>query len=540
MKKITLTLFCFGLLLLFAAPGQAQAVSDQGICNSALVGGSLGSATGCGALITVTAVDGNGKAIAFTMTIPNNTGTQAGNGNPYDGTEDLLVGVLNNSNGYLNSLPLTSSDTRFGGIFGFDGDGPCNFTGGAADCFNDSSEDPYDYEGPGNTLNRDPGTACGLGTCFTSGTVNFTPPLAPASSCVEACLDSTWFALEGTPNSLTLTSEMQTLTFTGGQNNQTQTASFGTGGSAHTIGHTIPVVKNTFTINETANYVDTEFSNGGISGPGIVDGICEFPAPNPVPDNDLDCREAAGGFVFQTLNNGDQVVPHALPYHNGQAVWYRASTTAVAGTDYTGPVADVWTFATNPSLTSSPVNTEYTPGWNNQNGRVYDRPGTNANNPFVADITDYFDGEPGAGGHQPTLNDWVLAAVPNPEPGAADTEITLLPLPKPSPATYIKGLAMPVSFLLVNAKTFAPDPTALISPNMVNISTQDSSGNTIPVQFQKGFPTSFTCLVLGKAGCVGIYSVVISSTPYQKGQVYNMQIGSDLFTTPVNLPFVVK
>ena len=70
MKKITLTLFCFGLLLLFAAPGQAQVVSDQGICNSALVGGSLGSATGCGALITVTAVDGNGNAIAFTITVP--------------------------------------------------------------------------------------------------------------------------------------------------------------------------------------------------------------------------------------------------------------------------------------------------------------------------------------------------------------------------------------------------------------------------------------------------------------------------------------
>ncbi|MGA8619887.1 MAG: hypothetical protein WB660_15375, partial [Candidatus Sulfotelmatobacter sp.] len=101
------------LLLVLAGMGSAtnlwaQTISDQGICNGALISGTLGSATGCGAVITVTAVNGAGQATAFTVTIPNNTGASgnAGNGNPYDGDDDILVGIVNNSTGNLRSITL--------------------------------------------------------------------------------------------------------------------------------------------------------------------------------------------------------------------------------------------------------------------------------------------------------------------------------------------------------------------------------------------------------------------------------------------------
>jgi hypothetical protein len=568
-KKISAILCCAAFVLV-TAPAWAQ--SDNGYCYGALVSeGFLGDADGCGAVITVTSVDSKGNANAWSVTIPNNSGTP-GNGNPYDGVDDILVGIVNNSGSTLNSITLTSSDTTFGGIFGFDGDGPCNWAfelyGVSTDCFNGapSESDPYDYAGPNNEFTNITNTSCTTtenGLCATSGTVTFF-----TAQCDDTCTQTqgigpganTWFGLEGTPNSLMLTSEMQTLTYTAGTN-ETQTATFGSGDSLHTAAYTIPTVYDTFTVTVTANYVNTEFSTGGQTGIGIADGVCEANSPNngtvngvtQYPDYDLDCREAAtGAFVFYTFPNGDKVVPHAFPYHNGQAVWYRATTTAVAvsqgGHDYAGPVNDYWSWEVNPNLTTPPVNPEYAPGWNEANGRVYDRPGTlansttpNPNNAFVADITTYFQ-DPGGGGQQKTLNDWVLAAMPNPEPGNADTEVTLLPLPKPSPAPYVAGLPMPVSFALVNSTTKKFDPKALTFPNTVNISTsistQNSPGNNIPLQFPAGLPTTFQCVMLNST-CTGVYGIVLSSAPYKKGVVYNMQIGSDLFA-PVNIPFVVK
>src|SRR5271169_6065822 len=120
------------VLLLVAGMGYAQDAAYSDPCTPAL---PLGSAKGCGALITVTVVDGNGNAVAFTVTIPNNGGG-AGNGNPYDGTEDTLVGIVNSSGGFLNSITLSATDTTFGGIFSFDQDGPCGYKGSTQDCFN--------------------------------------------------------------------------------------------------------------------------------------------------------------------------------------------------------------------------------------------------------------------------------------------------------------------------------------------------------------------------------------------------------------------
>lgn len=167
------------LLLVFAGMGPATNLwADQ--CSSAI---PVGSATGCGALITVSAVDGTGKATAFTV-------TNLGNGNPYDGTEDTLFGIVNNSGSTLNSIFLSSPDTTFGGIFFFDGDGPCAFNP-TADCFG-SVETRTGYEGPNNTFTA-------ISADKTSGTVSFTTGIPPTGS--------TWFALEGTPASLGQTIE---------------------------------------------------------------------------------------------------------------------------------------------------------------------------------------------------------------------------------------------------------------------------------------------------------------------------------------------
>ena len=173
MKRAAFSMLCCALLMLFAAPAWA----DQ--CSSPTVGvgtGVVGNANGtdtCGAVIIVSGVDGFGKANSFTV-------LAAGNGNPYDGTEDTLIGVQNSSGATLNSIPLSGTN-----IFGFDGDGPCNtiyHSPAYAWC---ATAGFTGYEGPDNTFSFDGSN---------SGTVNFTTGIADGGS--------TWFALEGTPQSI--------------------------------------------------------------------------------------------------------------------------------------------------------------------------------------------------------------------------------------------------------------------------------------------------------------------------------------------------
>ncbi len=242
------------LFLLFVLAGMSSvpnlwAAASQDPCTPAL---PLGSASGCGALITVTAVDGNGNAIAFTVTIPNN-----GNGNPYDGDDDTLVGVINSSGAALNSMTLTSTDTSFGGIFGFDQDGPCGYNGSSTDCFNGAEErvDPGDYQGPNNTFSVGDGTSCsGFGTCYTNGTVNFLSAIPVGGS--------TWFALEGIPQSLTEITQtgqpinpnnpanlFQPFVFNNTADQQVEidfdyTTAYNTNGDLNVVTNTIPTVAN--------------------------------------------------------------------------------------------------------------------------------------------------------------------------------------------------------------------------------------------------------------------------------------------------------
>jgi hypothetical protein len=176
------------------AQGGLPPAHDQ--CAAPTVGtgtGVVGSANGvntCGLLIKVTQVDGNGNATTFTVTSSNPNGVPPNNGNPYDGTQDTLVGVQNNSGANLNSIPLTSSTTAFG----FDGDGPCNPTYHTPAYPWCSNTGFTGYEGPVNTFTN-------ISADHTSGTVSFTTAIPNGGS--------TWFALQGNPNSLTAPPMMQ-------------------------------------------------------------------------------------------------------------------------------------------------------------------------------------------------------------------------------------------------------------------------------------------------------------------------------------------
>jgi hypothetical protein len=124
-------------------------------------------------LITINA---NGSA---TVTVPDST--------PYENSEDVLVGVKNNSTGSVSSLALTGS-----GIFGFDGDGICIYTFVGSSYCNASQTagtDPGDYQGPTSTFSSTNGN---------TGSVNFNPAIGAGGV--------SYFSLEGVPtNSLAAT-----------------------------------------------------------------------------------------------------------------------------------------------------------------------------------------------------------------------------------------------------------------------------------------------------------------------------------------------
>ena len=237
MKKMAFTILCVALLMLVAAPAWA----DQ--CTAPTVGGvGIGTVTGtnpphpvtgCGALITVFAVDNGGNATAFTVT------TVSGTGNPYDGVEDTFVGVQNSSGaGAPNLTSIALSSSTLGTPFGFDGDGPCNTTYHAQpySWCTPTYSDPNGYEGPDNTFAI---------TDAMHGTVNFPVPIPNGGS--------TWFALEGSPLSFGTISQTQTLepgvqmTYPAGQDNSKWTSGPTSAGGEQLTVTAVPFPQASFT-----------------------------------------------------------------------------------------------------------------------------------------------------------------------------------------------------------------------------------------------------------------------------------------------------
>lgn len=141
--------------------------------------------TDCGYILTI----GPGNVVT--------TSVVAG-ANPYDGSDDALIGVVNNSGAAFTGAITLSGTGNGGGIFGFDGDGICTFIGpGASDasamgsyCSSAATfgTDPDDYAGPLNTFSN-------ISADYTTGDVDITGLAAGAS---------TFFSLEGAPSTLNI------------------------------------------------------------------------------------------------------------------------------------------------------------------------------------------------------------------------------------------------------------------------------------------------------------------------------------------------
>jgi hypothetical protein len=100
----------------------------------------------------------------------------------YDGSDDALVGIVNNSGATYNGSIALSGTGNGGGIFAFEGDGICIYTS-APYC----STAATGYEGPLTTFSN-------INSTGTSGLVNV---LGLASGA------NTYFSLESSPSSIT-------------------------------------------------------------------------------------------------------------------------------------------------------------------------------------------------------------------------------------------------------------------------------------------------------------------------------------------------
>ncbi len=149
-------------VVLPASPAGATTFPDFSICPK------IGLDTGGCQTVIVINPDGS-------PTIATNPGPNSG---PFDGSEDSLIGVQNNSGQPISSLPLAGTD-----IFAFDGDGLCTFTADITCTW----PNPTTYEGPNTSFSI---------TDASDGSVNFTGGLADQASA--------YFSLEGVVTSSSL------------------------------------------------------------------------------------------------------------------------------------------------------------------------------------------------------------------------------------------------------------------------------------------------------------------------------------------------
>jgi hypothetical protein len=161
------TFLRFALLALGACTASAGSICPAGSGANPFPHSPDVAGTGCNVVITINA----NRTTTVTITDPT----------PYEISEDVLVGVRNNSSSSVPSFSLTGS-----GIFGLEGDGICTFTFvGSSYCTasQHAGTDPGDYYGPNTTFAI---------TNSNTGTVNFTTPI-PAGG-------SDYFSLEGVPS----------------------------------------------------------------------------------------------------------------------------------------------------------------------------------------------------------------------------------------------------------------------------------------------------------------------------------------------------
>jgi hypothetical protein len=140
----------------------APAVALAGTVCPTVTGSGITGTTGCDTLLTV---NPNGS---LTITYPSLL--------PYDGSEDNLVGIINNSSTPVSSVTLNGGTNP---IFAFDGDGIDTFVTGS------NASDTTGYGGPDAFFT-------GINSGQTAGTVDFVTAIAGSGG-------QTYFSLELAP-----------------------------------------------------------------------------------------------------------------------------------------------------------------------------------------------------------------------------------------------------------------------------------------------------------------------------------------------------
>ncbi len=164
---------------------------------------------------------GGGTGCAYVLTVnPTGSVSISAGANPasYDGGtrgegDDVVVGVVNNSNAVVSSIALAGMSN----VFGFDGDGMCTltFTSPVSSSYcqkngpnggpsytttrgKTTGINPYDYQGPNNTFSN---VSTSGRTAGDSGTIKFTTALLPQGT--------TFLSLEVAPTKSTATATLQ-------------------------------------------------------------------------------------------------------------------------------------------------------------------------------------------------------------------------------------------------------------------------------------------------------------------------------------------
>jgi len=151
---------------------------------------SLSASTPAEAALICPTTSNTNTDCGYILTIASNggiTGAAVPGANPYDGSDDALIGVINNMSTPFTGAIVLSGSGNGGGIFGFDDDGICAYTH-AAYC----STKQYGYEGPLNTFSN-------INGAETMGTVNIVGLAAGGT---------TFFSLEGSPASITINTQV--------------------------------------------------------------------------------------------------------------------------------------------------------------------------------------------------------------------------------------------------------------------------------------------------------------------------------------------
>ncbi len=139
----------------------AQCPTNASIVFNGLTDANSGG-TGCNEVLTISSTG------TVSIVVENSN-------DPYDGTEDNLIGVVDNyAGGAVGSIALSSSQT----IFGFDGDGIDTYVSGS------DASDTSGYGGPDGYFTN-------INGALTSGTLDFSTPLTDGQT--------TYFSLEEAP-----------------------------------------------------------------------------------------------------------------------------------------------------------------------------------------------------------------------------------------------------------------------------------------------------------------------------------------------------